>query len=36
MKTIIEYIQLFGMLIAGAIVLVFLGFLMLIDWIRGK
>jgi len=36
MKTLLEYIQLFGALIGGAIVLVFLGFLMFIDWIRGK
>ena len=36
MKTIIEYLQIFAALIGGAIVLVFLGFLMFIDWIRGK
>ena len=36
MKTIIEYLQIFAAFIGAIFVLSFLGFLMLIDWIRGK
>ena len=36
MKFIIEYLKLFGALIATPFVLAFLLFLMFIDWIRGK
>jgi len=36
MKHIKEYLQLFGALIGGAIVLIILGGLMLIDYLRGK